>query len=796
MPTADDAVREARAKAEPDWERDPVYNVHIHPTAGAKKPIEAPATRTPESVLFSNTYSILEPNVPVCPLNAKVHNAGPASQRRELHTRLIEAIAPILNCGYGDAQVAEFIQSGWDAVRQGLLVGEASQEEMEKVAEILKEYCAKRAQMRDEARTKAKDIVSKTLAAEKEAAAVDRINRELNDEDDVLVKPVAHETEEERVERLNKANAIRASVQDVEEQAEASAEKSNTFLPDQLCYGDLTAVLAMLCAAGQRVMFSTEEIISLIELFLDPRRAHPHVDLSEFKDRYFEAIARNVEYAKRHAAVISGVVCSRLLQIAGILPDGPQHMYTPTQFIQGCHDASSHMRALLSKEHVLPVPVNLPPFDEMVLYRRERRMLLRRLLTKRLLERRDIRLNRMANDRATAEIEKKRREEKLAVRRRALEAEMAAKVKAAEAEAEAQEQAELQREREAREAAELEEMERRRKEKEAEKAQRMLAKALARANGEEDEDEDDEEGDEAADADAEAEAEAARALEEEARAARAALIEEIGEDRAALVTFSVSNLPGYLLTPGFSTTCAIWDTEGQDDEGNACPTLVAYTPAVRAELNPDYQAACMFSFARDKSNYLEVLICNTDDPQGLASAPVIGRATIDMVQILSAFLKTNEHMVYPLQDPHSGGEVGALEVLVFTNDMTELVLYLGSDVSVFEEDHGSVLCTYEGLQALLRASGGDLDACQDALKTIDERGDKYGSMCELAAAVATVRGEDRAVEGSYSDAAYSEAVRRAVYEALGAFGVVDVSAVSAAMVEPLLRAHGHLFKVC
>ena len=250
------------------------------------------------------------------------------------------------------------------------------------------------------------------------------------------------------------------------------------------------------------------------------------------------------------------------------------------------------------------------------------------------------------------------------------------------------------------------------------------------------------------------------------------------------MTFSATNLPAHLSERGqFSTLCAVWSAEpGQD------PTLVAYTPAVANALSPDYQAACMLAFAPHSSNFFDVLICVGQGPQDLADAPVVGRATVDLIEVLRHPVGVGQPpVVYALKDPQHDFEVGSLEVLQFTDDMGDLVLFLGGESAIFEGDNGAVLCTYAGLAALLSAAGGDLQLCLSTIRALETAGHRFASMNELASAIAVSCKE----KGTFPNA-----VRAAVYNLLtrsnacGPRGMLGnaVDSVVPASLDPLLRA--------
>ena len=834
MPTIEDALREARAaKTTRDFVRtkDPIYGIPYppqatqtttvaQPTANAangaaasnagkssmafaaamkagaagKAATGAPAKtkesafelppRNPISVLFSNTYSLPEPNVPLCPYNDQIHNAGAASKRRHMHMRVLYACLTAFDKLYSEKEVASLFAHAMIYVRKKMKIDLPKSDEIHDMVTIVEDYCARRAPMREEARAKAKEMVMQRIAAgEKDVkATVKRIERQLmdDDEDDEPWKRRNEEaplTEEERIAKLEERNALRAAQHESNRDDEKeAAEQGPVYQANQLSYNDLAALMGVLCMHGHAVTMTKAEVIGLTSFFLDPKRAHPHITVREYMVAHLRALLRNASLTKQHQYFLSGAVLSHLLQVSGILPEDAEYYFEPKQFLQGNVDAVSHLHALMSREYILPKPTEEIFFDEQTLYRRERRRFLRSMVAEALTRRMAKREAYLQAIKAKEEEDKVKRAKEREERRREVEAEMARKLKKAEEEARLAEEEELRKEREAREAKEREDMERRKREKEEQKRRERLL------NGEEDEDEEEEETDSD-----EEEHKAAETLKQEHQA----MVAAAGEDRAVLITFSVSNLPSHLVESSqlssFATTCAVWDAEAIDEQGQQCPTLVAYTPSIRGELSPDYQTACMLSYSSAAKNHFEVLICQCDDPQTLASAPVLCRATIDLTYILASFARTSQHVVYPLTDPQTGAEAGSLEVLVFSEAMTELVLFLGSDVAVFREDHGSVLCTYEGLQALLRASGDSLSVCQGALRELHDQQAQYSSMSELAAAVATHRSRQ-----GCGDAVYSDAVRQSVYEALRTSGVVDVSYVSAAMVEPLIRAYGHV----
>jgi len=274
-----------------------------------------------------------------------------------------------------------------------------------------------------------------------------------------------------------------------------------------------------------------------------------------------------------------------------------------------------------------------------------------------------------------------------------------------------------------------------------------------------------------------------RLEDEAALAERRRAAAELGGERPVLITFSATNLPSHLAERDtFATLCAVWSAEpGQD------PTLVAYTPAVPNTLNPDYQAACMLAFAPQNANFFDVLICVGDGPQDLGDAPVVGRATIDLIEVLRHPVGVGQPpVVYALKDPQHDYEVGSLEVLQFTEEMGDLVLFLGGESSIFEGDNGAVLCTYDGLAALLAAAGGDLQSCLNIIRSLESGGLRFASMAELATAIAVAcpRG---AFPASVRGAVFQFLTRRNACGPQGMLGSV-VETIVPASLDPLLRA--------
>jgi len=582
------------------------------------------------------------------------------------------------------------------------------------------------------------------------------------------------------------------------------------FEPQKLFYSDLIGLLAFVCSQPRvRCLLNDEEMYQLIEMFLDPHTSEATIPLTEAIRVWVNSLHRSAEFLKRFAFLLSGGVVSYLLQSIGILAEGEENLFTPNQFFQGSKVLAGALRGpMLGRESTIPLP---DAHQDNVLDWGALRQQELDAEAKRISDERRRRIEE-ARARALA-AEKQRREEE---RLRALR-EAEAK-RAADAEALAERMRKEAEERAlAEQKAREEEMERNRRERqlayEAEKARRK-AEREARQKGmsaigklldlnDEEEDGEDEEravalpsaGSDASvsemmletrahhgkrftfDAEpVQVDEEAAKALRQkqrqererlhswyEERAARAK--EQFGSEKPVIVSFSASNLPDWLeatLESGstFATMCVVWSVPrvvvDAEDDAQPSPKLISYTLAVRDTLNPDYQTACMLGYNPDDSNLFDVSIYLADSPGALSTAVTLGRARIDLLELLKAGPSSTQQIkVFDTSADAAMSIPGwsatpkelqpnqiTLSVKQFSEDMAELVLFLGSDSQLLDEEATSTLCTYDGLEMLLEAGGNDIGVSLELAGDVEDDGVQFKSLPAAAFAM-FCKGQDR-----------------------------------------------------
>ncbi len=665
--------------------------------------------RTNSGVLFSNTYSLPEEDIPDDPLNSAVHGDAKIAHRRELHTQLRALITPFCDKSMDDPLVLGHFANVFKWFTARLLEAAPSHDESLRIEEVAHVYCRRMAQGRKDVFVQ-EEIQKRKLA--KRLNELTELEAAHLFEDRLSGRSSSSSSSASRLAPMAKSTSTSmSSSTQANHGVDPKAIPVEAFGSQNVHYGDLVGLLAVVAQdKALRCTFNDEEMHQIIEMFLDPRRDDTVIGVQDLIRMWIASLHRNTDARKVHAQLLSGAIISHLYQDIGVLPTGEEYLFHVRDYFQNSRKAQASLKgALLGREHILNLPSDaaLAVLDAATARQREVAAAQKKAeaeAARALAERKKKHAEAEAQRKAEAEAKRAAAEE---ARKRDLAGAITRQIQA-DAEAKAALERKLQEEEVERNRLQKQrEMEARKRKKEAERKARQHGMTAIDRLLDIDDDKSDEDDEEDADTHRQqqqqhlhdddidqrglqgirsvrgktfsfredgseakrpgaAGASGARkeALENDPKY-RAQVAESLGPARPVLLALAAADLPPAIAYNGpFATMCAIWSMN-PPSMSNVEPELLAYTPPVMSSLSPSYQAACMVAFSPEAYNMVTITCYLAFKPEDLGVAPVIGTAKVDILKILQHPVGVGQPpLVFPLYAVDGNSmQVGRLEVL-------------------------------------------------------------------------------------------------------------------------------------